>query len=105
MPRVQFSPDFHLHFLKHHPLDAIVSCLPHFVSPGGARRKGKRGEKHMSLAYKYEERGLEYGHTISPKDESFLSKEMRLLGRLRNKRVCVRESCISMDSCFSIRVK
>jgi hypothetical protein len=47
------------------------------------------------LAYIYVEgEGLEYGHTISPKDESFTSKERPLLGRLENRRV--REGFISL---------
>jgi hypothetical protein len=42
-------------------------------------------------------------HTTSPKNESFPSKEKPLLGRLESRRM--RESCISMDACSSIKVK
>jgi hypothetical protein len=41
--------------------------------------------------------------TTSPNDENFPSKERPLLGRLESRRV--REGCISMDDCSSIRVK
>jgi hypothetical protein len=43
-------------------------------------------------------RGLIMRHTITPKDESFPSKERPLLGRLQNRRV--RGICISMDASF-----
>jgi hypothetical protein len=41
--------------------------------------------------------------TTSPKVESFPSKERPPLGRLESRGV--RESCISMDACSSIRTK
>jgi hypothetical protein len=65
-PRVRFLLDFHLHRLRLLPLHAIVPCGASWL-PSGAWGARESGQKHLSLAYKYEGRGKKWTTSLHPR--------------------------------------